>query len=120
MKTIEFSICNMTEVSKYVNLSRILTIKDDNTILDIISMFDEEYRNNISSDGIDHSRDFRFDAVYSILQMLWTSKERRFYSDVSVEARTAAPEARLLPLKDQFDIDIPNNSWVVITPDAGC
>ena len=120
MKNIEFSICNLTEVSKYINLSRSLTINDEDTIVDIISIFDEEYRKNIASDGIDHSKDFRFDGVYSILQMLWTPKERRFYSDVSVEARTPAPEAKLLPLKEEYNIDIPNNSWVVITPDAGC
>jgi len=46
--------------------------------------------------------------------------DEKFYDDVGIEARTAPPDSEPLPIELDWRYVIPHDSWIVLTPDAGC
>lgn len=53
------------------------------------------------------------------MQLIWDPRTQRFYEDVNLEARTAAPESNNIPIDRQWNANLPNRSWIVIIPEIG-
>lgn len=120
MKTIRFTIGQLRHFRKIVQTPREMTVPDSATVLDIIALLDQEYAQKIQNDGNDHKLDFMDERMQTLLQLLWNPIEQRFYDDVGVEARTAPPASDSLPIESEWNLNIPDGSWIVLTPDAGC
>jgi hypothetical protein len=99
-----------------------MVVVDDATFLDLLAELDREYQRVIQSDGETHDMDFMDGKILSLLQLLWNPATRQFYSDVGVEARTAPPESDSIPMEQPtgWKMSLPDQSWVILTPDAGC
>ena len=97
-----------------------LKLPEGTNIVDIIAKFDEIYQNAIKDDNRFHNMDFLDKKVHSILQLLWNPKTEQFYEDVGLEAMIPSQTGDSIPIEKDWRVEIPDQAWVVLTPDAGC
>ncbi len=110
MKTIEFSVLN-SKILKYMD-SMFLTVDDNANVIDIIATADQELTKILGN------RPFPIDIFKNLLQLLYNPETDEFYGDVGVEARDQ--EKKWLPIVKDLSINIPDKSFIYLTPDAGC
>ena len=121
MKSVRISIMQLSYFREVVKTPRITEINDSDTIIDIIYNLDKEYYNHINpQDRKNRPNDFLDERMDSLLQLLWDPESCKFYDDVAVEARTASPESKSIPIENDWKEIIPNEAWIVLTPNAGC
>jgi hypothetical protein len=120
MKTIRFTIGQLSHFRPIVKTPREIPISDSTNVLDIIAMLDQEFQHKTSGDGIDHSEVFLDGKIKTLMQLLWNPNDQRFYDDVGVEARTAPPESNSIRIDTNWKTPISDGAWIVLTPDAGC
>lgn len=99
-----------------------MEVADNATFLDLVAALDGEYQSAILGDNNPHTLDFMDKKILSLLQILWNPTTQQFYSDVGIEARTAPPESASIPIElpSGWQLSLPDNAWVMLTPDAGC
>ncbi len=120
LKSIRFTIAQLNNFRLFVKTPRIVKVPEEANVVDLILLLDQEYHTMILNDGKDHAIDFLDAKIKSLLQLLWNPMEEKFYDDVGIKARTAPPESEALPIELDWRYVLPNNSWIVLTPDAGC
>jgi hypothetical protein len=120
---LRITIGQLSNFTKYAHTPRNIDTPNTHNIIDLISMLDEEYFENISKENNplkDHSMDLLDPKLKSLLHLLWNPITQEFYEDVSVEARTAPPESNNIPIEQNPFLKLPADSWYVLVPDAGC
>ncbi|MHA1720256.1 MAG: hypothetical protein ACTSWX_10440 [Promethearchaeota archaeon] len=89
-------------------------------IVDIIGLLDNMYYERIKNDDKSHNMDFLDKKVHSILQLLWNPENGEFYEDVGIELITPTQTEDVIPIEKDWCVKIPDQAWIVLTPDAGC
>jgi len=120
MKKIRITIGLLEQFRKYVGNPREMKVPDTATVLDLIALLDQEYVQKTQNDNNDHRADFMDEDLQTLMQLLWDPTTQRFYDDVGIEARTAPPASDALPIETEWNLIIPDGSWLVLTPNAGC
>ena len=105
---------------EYVKTPRWFDLPGPTTILDLIMILDRDYWESVGTNRSGKESVFMDAKIWSLMQMLWNPETGKFYEDVGIEARTAAPESEMIPIDTDVQINIPSESWIVLTPDAGC
>lgn len=119
MKSVRISIIAPSQFRKMVKTPRDQVLSDDATIIDLISQLDQEYFPQVITHPEDFKTVFYDDRILSLLQLIWDPRTQRFYEDVNLEARSAAPESNNIPIEKQWNTNLPNGSWIVIIPEIG-
>lgn len=119
MKSIHIAIIAPRLFRKMVKTPRDQLLPDDANLLDLLAVLDQEYFAQV----IDHPQDFKTvffdDRILSFLHMVWDPRRQTFFEDVNIEARTAPPETKSIPIEKEWNFNLPHGSWVVITPEIG-
>ncbi|HUY01573.1 MAG TPA: hypothetical protein VMV49_18560 [Candidatus Deferrimicrobium sp.] len=61
---------------------------------------------------------FPIENLSSLLQLVWNPREWNFYDDVGVEGRSS--DGKWLKIRADLSLNLPPNSDIKLTPDAGC
>lgn len=110
MKTIEFAVLN-SEIRKYAE-SMFLTVDDKADIVEILAASDEKFFKLLGDDP------FPIDIFNNLMHLLYNPETEEFYSDVGTEARDA--NGNWLPIARDPSMNVPDKSFIYLTPDAGC
>ncbi|MHA1893194.1 MAG: hypothetical protein ACTSX4_01710 [Candidatus Helarchaeota archaeon] len=110
MKKIELAILNSEIRAISENFS--LVIDDDADVVDIIAAADKKLFEILGN------RPFPIDIFNNLLHLLYNPKTGKFYTDVGVEARDK--DGKWLPIAEDTSIQVPDQSYIYLTPDAGC
>ena len=113
-------IVQLHTIRQIIKMPQNLTFPDGTNVIDIIAYLDDLYQNLIKDDTKPHAMDFLEKKVRSILQLLWNPETEQFYEDVGLEARLPSQTAEPIPIEKNWRVEIPDQAWVVLTPDAGC
>ena len=113
-------IVQLHTIRPIIKMPQNLTFPDGTNVIDIIAYLDDLYQNLIKDDVKPHAMDFLEKKVRSILQLLWNPETEQFYEDVGLEARLSSQTADTVPIEKNWRVEIPDQAWVVLTPDAGC
>ena len=116
---VQATIC-WHSLRKYVKMPQTFEITPQTNVIDIIYRIDKQYFENRSGSTRSHDLDFMDRRIKSSLQLLWNSDTGRFYGDVGVECRTPPPDSLSAPIETDWRTPIPEGSWIILTPDAGC
>ncbi|WP_371802281.1 hypothetical protein [Candidatus Lokiarchaeum ossiferum] len=119
MKDVNVTI-SLHTFRRVVKMPRIMSLRDEAHIIDIIATLDQEFHEKTKEDGKPHTMDFQDKKVISLLQMLWNPIKKQFYSDVGIEARTPFPDLKALPVDTDWKFSLPNNANLILTPDPMC
>jgi len=87
-------------------------IPDDGSVIDAIAAADRQLRDILKG------KPFPIEILNNLLQLLWNPKSGQFYIDLGIDARDS--ENNWLPITDNPFYNIPDNSSIFLTPDAGC
>ena len=87
-------------------------IPDDGSTVDAIAAADRELFEILKD------KPFPIQVLNNMLQLLWNPKTGEFYIDLGIDARDE--NKSWLPVANDPLYNLPNNSSVFLTPDAGC
>jgi hypothetical protein len=121
MKSIRIAIMNLSYFREVVKTPRYIEVPDDANILDILYMLDMEYWEKMK--GVPHSKrkmHFYDDKIHFLMQLLWDPNNLRFCEDVGIDTWYDPPTDESIPIEKDWKINLPPNSRIVLTPDAGC
>ena len=110
MKTVELAILN-SEILKYID-SMFLSVEDNADVIDILAAGDREFFKMLGD------KPFPIDVFKNLLQLIYNPETDEFYSDIGVEARDK--DKNWIPIVKDLSANIPDNSFIYLTPDAGC
>ena len=113
-------IVQLTTIRPIIKMPQNLKFPDGTNVIDIIGYLDEKYQKLIANDTKPHAMDFMEKKVRSILQLLWNPETEQFYEDVGLEARLPSQTGDTVPIEKNWRVEIPDQTWLVLTPDAGC
>ncbi len=104
-----------------LRIPRKMTSDPPRSILDLIAECDLEYRDLMQRNGKKIPPNAFMDSkIQTALQLLWNPDQEVFYDDVGVEARQNNAESTSIPIDTDPYMFLPDDCWVVLTPDAGC
>jgi hypothetical protein len=121
MKSVRIAIMNLHYFREVVKTPRFCELPDDATIIDLLIGLDREYWEKMR--GIPTSvRKLHFydERIQFLLQLLWDPETQRFYDDVGIDTWTDPPDDRGIPIESNWQVVLPPNSRIVLTPNAGC
>jgi hypothetical protein len=91
------------------------------SVLDLIAECDLEYSKFMKKHGKSVPPNAFLDSkIRTALQLLWNPDKEVFYEDVGIEARRNNAESELIPIDTNPYMMLPDDCWIVLTPDAGC
>jgi len=111
MKTVELAILN-TEIMSIKKDSMFLSVENDASVIDILAAGDNELKKLLGD------KPFPIDIFKNLLHLLYNPESNEFYEDIGVEARDQ--DKNWLPIVKDLSINIPDKSFIYLTPDAGC
>ena len=117
MKTITMNV-GVHGFRKHIRLPKDLHVADQTTVIDLIAILDRQFYEEVRLAGKARSTDFYWKQVHSLLELFWNPEIQSFYDDVGIEAWTA--QSKPIAVEKDWKIEIPDQSWVYFTPDAGC
>ena len=123
MDTIRITIPHLRYFRKFAKTPRNILWKDRLHIIKILSDLDKEFIENYNPNAANNPTPqeiFLDGKIWSVLQLLWNSKTKKFYDDVGVEAREHPPESENIPIELNPFTPIPPGSFLILTPDSGC
>ena len=99
-----------------------IEIPDNFTLFDIIAHCDEIYHSKIRQKLTMKEKEkiLYFENTEFLLQAIWSPKTNLFHEDVQVEVLIIENGPKVFPLRDNLLREIPDNSTLTVTPDAGC
>lgn len=103
-----------------IKMPQHLILPDGTNVIDIIAHLDDMYQNLIKDDNKQHAMDFLEKKNLSILQLLWNPETELFHEDVGLEAMIPSQTGDTIPIEKNWRVEIPDQAWVVLTPDTGC
>ena len=113
-------IIQLSAIRPIIKMPQNLQFPDGTNVIDIIGYLDDKYQKLIENDNKSHAMDFLEKKVRSILHLLWNPKTEQFYEDVGLEARLPSQNGETVPIEKNWRVEIPDQTWLVLTPDAGC
>jgi len=87
-------------------------IPDNGNVIDAIAAADKQLEEALNG------KPFPIKVLNNMLQLLWNPKTGEFYVDLGIDARDS--ENNWLPVANDPMFNLPDNSSVFLTPDAGC
>ena len=87
-------------------------ISDNGSTIDAIAAADKQLFEILKG------KPFPIKVLNNMLQLLWNPKNGEFYVDLGIDARDE--NQNWLPVADDPQYNLPDNSSVFLTPDAGC
>jgi len=103
-------IIRQTEISKiFPNGLRVL-LEDNASTLDAIKTVDNEIKKKCGS--------FPVKKYASLLQMVYNSRENRFYKQVAIQAHVSSKE--FLNIRENPKLSIPDGTVIILIPHGGC
>ena len=94
-------------------------VNDNADVIELIATADQEYFNQTQENPEAFKKTFFDDRILSFLHLIWDPRTQTFFGDVNLEARTAPPESDSIPIEKDWHFNLPDGSWVVITPEIG-
>ncbi|NHI93938.1 MAG: hypothetical protein EAX96_15725 [Candidatus Lokiarchaeota archaeon] len=110
MKTIEFSVLN-SEIRNIIE-TMFLQLDDEADIIDIIAAGDRKFSEILGN------KPFPIDIFQNLMHLLFNPETEEFYEDIGVEARDS--KGKWLSIRRNPSINVPDKSFIYLTPDAGC
>jgi hypothetical protein len=120
VKKIKISIGQLGKFKEIINTPKTYLVHDRSNIIELIALLDQDFQNVSIPTEITKNPIFLYKEVTFLLQLLWNPELERFYNDVGVEARTSFPESKAIPIDTNWRMNIPDGSWIILTPDATC
>jgi hypothetical protein len=118
MGSCTFSI-SMPQIRKILRFPRIISFSRPITVIDLIAEMDHEYFELCKkNDSLDTT--FMDSKIRTFLQLLWNPNTGEFYDDIGIEGRIEGVQGESFPIEKQWDFVIPDNSRIILIPDAGC
>lgn len=110
MKTVFLSILHNKILKIKENFQ--IELPDNGNVIDAIAAADRQFKEILKE------RPFPIEILHNLLQLLWNPKSGDFYVDLGIDARDA--DNKWLPIADEPFFNLPHNSRIFLTPDAGC
>src|SRR6056297_1059827 len=88
------------------------------TLFDVIGKLDQKYFEKIRPKlSPTELKRILFDsACKTLLQVLWNSKEKRFYEDVIFHARKSFSSRESLPVRENLKFILPDKAYIILGP----
>lgn len=121
MKKIRIGIMNLSNFRDIVKTPRFMDVPDDANIIDILVTIDQEYWSKMF-DTPNEERKLHFydEYIHFLLQLLWDPREQRFCDDVGIDSFVNGASDQIIPIESNWKFNLPPDSRIILTPDAGC